>query len=110
MTSRVERFWRRLMFVVVLGFGLALAGSPAWAREATIFGVVTEESGAVVPGATVTVSGPALQLKQMVEISTATGEYRVTPLPLGTYSVEYSLSGFQTQRREGIRLTAGFVA
>ena len=38
------------------------------------------------------------------------GEYRLTPLPIGTYTVEYTLSGFQTLRREGIRLTVGFTA
>ena len=38
------------------------------------------------------------------------GDYRITPLPIGTYTVEYTLSGFQTVRREGIRLTVGFSA
>jgi hypothetical protein len=38
------------------------------------------------------------------------GEYRLTPLPIGTYAVTYELSGFVTNRREEIRLTVGFTA
>ena len=111
MVHEVEGFWqRRLLFSVLLICGLAFMSSPAWAQEATIFGQVTDESGAVLPGVTVTVSSSALQVKQVVEVTNASGEYRVTPLPLGTYTVEYTLGGFQTLRREGVRLTAGFVA
>ena len=45
-----------------------------------------------------------------VTVTDAQGEYRLTPLPIGTYTVAYALSGFQTVRREAIRLTAGFTA
>jgi carboxypeptidase family protein len=78
--------------------------------DATIFGQVTDESGALLPGVTVTVTSPALQVQQMVAVTDERGQYRVTPLPIGTYTVEYMLQGFQAQRREGIRLTSGFVA
>jgi Carboxypeptidase regulatory-like domain len=86
---------------------LALA---AQEQESSIIGQVTDASGAVLPGVTVTVSSSALLVKQMVDTTNARGEYRVIPLPIGVYSAEFSLSGFQTLRRDGIRLTAGFVA
>src|SRR6185295_1931096 len=38
------------------------------------------------------------------------GEYRLTPLPIGTYSVQYELVGFGAVRRPDVRLTAGFTA
>ena len=38
------------------------------------------------------------------------GEYRIAPLPPGTYNVEYSLAGFQTINREGVVLAIGFQA
>ena len=38
------------------------------------------------------------------------GEYRLTPLPIGTFEVMYELSGFQLMRREELRLTSGFIA
>lgn len=80
------------------------------AQDSTIFGQVVDESGAVLPGVTVTATSPALQLGEISATSDVNGEYRITPLPIGTYSVEFALQGFQTRRNEGVRLTAGFVA
>src|SRR5215813_783814 len=83
----------------------------AFAQEdAGIIGVVTDESGAVLPGVTVTATSPALQVPSMASVTDAKGEFRITPLPIGTYTVEYSLSGFQGVKREGVRLTVGFTA
>ena len=76
----------------------------------SIVGRVTDESGAVLPGVTVTAKSPALQLPQVVDVTDGQGDYRLTPLPIGTYEVAYTLTGFQTIRRDSLRLTAGFVA
>jgi hypothetical protein len=77
---------------------------------ATITGQVTDESGAVLPGVSVTATSPALQVPQITAVTDARGEYRLTPLPIGTYAVTYELSGFVTNRRDEIRLTVGFTA
>lgn len=76
----------------------------------SIVGRVTDESGAVLPGVTVTATSPALQLPQVTDVTDGQGDFRLTPLPIGTYEVTYTLTGFQTVRREGLRLTAGFIA
>lgn len=90
---------------------LGLAGSSATAQEsASIIGQVTDSSGAALPGVTVTASSPALLVGQKTAVTDERGEYRLTPLPIGTYDVLYTLSGFQTLNRQGIRLTVGFVA
>jgi hypothetical protein len=52
----------------------------------------------------------ALQVPQLTDVTNELGEYRLTALPLGTYTVQYELAGFGTLRREDIRLTAGFTA
>jgi hypothetical protein len=78
--------------------------------QATIEGVVTDESGAVLPGVTVTATSPNLQVGQMTAVTDASGEYRIGPLPIGTYEITYALEGFQQVRREDVRLTAGFTA
>src|SRR5580693_6673265 len=75
-----------------------------------IDGQVTDESGAVLPGVTVTVTSPALQVPSVVAVTDSRGEYRLSPLPIGTYTVEFTLPGFQSVRREDIRLTVGFTA
>ena len=75
-----------------------LAAAQAAQATATIFGQVTDESGATLPGVTVTLRSPALQVPSMSAVTDDRGEYRLTPLPIGIYSVEYELSGFQTLR------------
>lgn len=77
---------------------------------ASITGSVTDESGAVLPGVTVTASSPSLQVRQVSGVTETNGEYRLSALPLGTYEVVYSLDGFQSIRRQDVRLTAGFTA
>src|SRR5215510_2266347 len=89
------------------GVGRAFAGQ---GQDASIIGQVTDESGAVLPGVTVSASSPALQVQTVTSVTNERGEYRLSPLPIGTYEVVYTLSGFQTVRQQNIRLTVGFVA
>ena len=56
-----------------------------------ISGQVRDESGAVLPGVTVSVSSSVLQVKEMFDVTTVQGEYRITPLPIGVYTVSYTL-------------------
>jgi hypothetical protein len=106
-----SRFWHRLAAVVVFLNLVPLADvARAGQADASIYGLVTDESGAVLPGVTVTVSSPALQVRTISAVTAADGEYRLPSLPIGLYQVEYALQGFQTVRREEIRLTVGFAA
>jgi hypothetical protein len=74
-----------------------------------IFGRLTDRSGAVLPGVTVTVAGPAL-IQPRVTITSETGTYRVPEIPIGTYSVTFELPGFRTMVMQDIRITIGFRA
>ena len=76
----------------------------------SIAGVVKDTSGAVVPGVKVEVSSPALIEKVRVAVTGSAGEYKIVTLPIGTYTVTFSLQGFQTLKREGIQLNADFTA
>jgi hypothetical protein len=89
---------------------ILLSSAAASAQDASITGRVTDESGGVMPGVTVTATSPALQVPTVTAVTDEKGEYRLTPLPIGTYQIDYTLSGFQTVRREGVRLTVGFRA
>src|SRR5258707_791003 len=108
----MTRKWNftRIVIVVLSLFTCANQAAGQAQTTASIVGRVTDESGAVLPGVTVTVTGPALQVPQLVVITDPQGDYRVSPLPIGTYEVSYTLAGFQTVRRDSLRLTAGFVA
>jgi hypothetical protein len=100
--------------LLLFAFGFSMA-APATAGQgaaapAGIIGQVTDGTGAVLPGVTVTATSPALQVPQVVGVTDERGDYRLSPLPIGTYTVTYELAGFQNLRREGVRLTVGFVA
>jgi len=96
-----------LTLVAVLALPNTLAGQTA---TSTILGQVTDESGAALPGVTITLRSPSLQVPALTTTTDERGEYRITPLPIGIYSVEYELSGFQTLRLQDVRITTGFTA
>ncbi len=66
-------------------------------------GTVTDNTGAVLPGVTVTASSPAL-IQPQVQVSSAAGDYRFLALPPGVYTLNFELSGFGSVNREGIRV------
>lgn len=72
-------------------------------------GTVSDNSGGLLPGVTVTLTSPAIQGKQ-VSITTDRGQYRFPLLPPGDYAVKYELTGFGTVVRDGIRVGVGFNA
>src|SRR6185436_18625394 len=108
---RISRRGYRLVALVMFLSLVPLAdAATAGQADASIYGLVADESGAVLPGVTVTVSSPALQVRAISAVTAADGEYRVTPLPIGLYQVEFTLQGFQTVRHPELRLTVGFAA
>jgi hypothetical protein len=93
---------------------LILAGVlllPALAMaQGSITGSVRDGTGAVLPGVTVEASSPALIEKVRSVISDGSGQYRIVDLRPGTYSVTFTLPGFNTFKREGIELAGSFTA
>src|SRR5215475_13374228 len=65
---------------------------------------------AVMPGVTVEVTSPALIEKVRSATTDAGGQYRITALPVGTYTVSFTLAGFKKEQRDGVVLTSGFTA
>lgn len=96
-----------LVLVSVLGLPASLS---AQAVQSSITGVVKDTSGAVIPGVSVEVSSDVLIEKVRTTVTDAQGLYRVADLRPGIYVVTFSLTGFNTVRREGIELTPGFIA
>jgi Carboxypeptidase regulatory-like domain len=95
-------------------FAACLILSPVLAGAQTsgggIAGTVKDSTGAVLPGVTVEASSPALIEKVRTAASDTTGQYKIVELPPGTYSVTFTLTGFNGLKREGIQLTTGFTA
>src|SRR5438093_8363025 len=84
---------------------LVLTTAPAWAQLSTaqLSGRVTDESGAVLPGVTVTVTQTETGLARTV-VTNENGTYVLPNLPTGPYRLEAMLQGFRTYSQTGIVL------
>src|SRR2546430_9585643 len=102
----------RLSIFVFVALVVMLIPSLTMGQVATtgkIAGVVTDSSGAAVPGATVTVKSTALMAERTSNTG-ADGAYLFDLLPPGTYEVTVMSKGFKGFSETGIVLTAGFTA
>ena len=100
-------------------FGLApllllVAASPTFGQAVTsgtgaINGRVTDNSQAVIPGVTITITSPS-QMGTRTTVTDNEGQYRFTAVPPGDYVVLFELAGFRAVRNEGIRVGVGFTA
>jgi hypothetical protein len=94
----------RLRGTLLLLIGAFLL-SPALAHaQATLAGVVRDNTGAVLPGVTVEATSLALIEKARTAVTDGTGQYRITELPPGTYTLIFTLSGFNVVRREDVEV------
>jgi hypothetical protein len=100
---------RCVLRLLVAAVSLVLLPAPLWA-QAAITGVVKDASGAVLPGVTVEAASPSLIERVRTVVSDSSGQYRIVDLRTGTYSLRFSLTGFNTVQREGIELSGTFVA
>src|SRR2546430_12007811 len=83
---------------------LVMVPTMAYAQGSSITGVVKDTSGAVLPGVTVEAASPELIEKVRSAVTDGTGQYRILDLRPGTYTVTFTLTGFSTVKREGIKL------
>ena len=92
---------------------VALFGSPSsgWAQRTTgdIRGVVTDQSGGVLPGVTVTLKGRMVAGAPTV-VTNEAGVYRFPNLSPGTYDITVELQGFATSHQTGIPVSLGATA
>src|SRR5262249_279684 len=89
---------------------LAAASASAQVQTGSIVGAATDASNAVMPGVTVSVSGDRLIGGVQTQVTDSSGAYRFDRLPPGAYSVKFELQGFKTVTRDGIQISASFVA
>jgi hypothetical protein len=100
----------RAVRAIAIAALLVLTPALAVAQEGQIAGTVRDATGGVLPGVLVEVTSPALIAKIRSATSDGNGQYRITTLPVGTYSVIFTLEGFTRQQRDNVVLTTGFTA
>ena len=102
MTSKVLT---AIAFALILLLGLAAAPVLAQGNvTGAIEGTVKDSSGAPIPGVTVTASSDALVMRKLTTVTDARGVYRFPALPSGRYAIEATLQGFQTARRNDVKV------
>lgn len=101
---------KQSMRVALCLFVTGLLAPAAVYAQASIAGVVRDSSGAVLPGVTVEASSPVLIEKVRTAVTDGSGQYRIVDLRPGTYTVTFTLGGFNTVRREGVELAGAFAA
>ncbi len=97
--------WTAILFTTFL----AGSSQAQTTDRSGIEGKVTDQSGGVLPGVTVTIESPALLGGARTTVTDEEGRYRFTALPAGVYTVTCDLEGFTPAVRE-VRVDTGFIA
>src|SRR5437870_2334272 len=102
-SQRRKKMKRRKLFVAML---LTAGGALAQVQSGRLVGTIYDPNKAAVPKATVTVTNPATNISRQVTTNES-GDYVVTPLDPGTYSVSATAPGFETTVRNEIEVRVG---
>jgi hypothetical protein len=100
--------WCQIGLVFLVALAVIRPAEGQTVRSGSVSGTVTDETGAGMPGVTVTLTSPALQVPQLVQVSNSRGEYQFVDLSAGTYRVAFQLQGFTQMVREDIRVTTAW--
>lgn len=94
-----------LIFVLAMVFS-CVGWAQSQATTGVIQGVVTDESGGPLPGAVVVMLNTATNFEK-TSVTGQNGRFRGLLLPLGSYRVRVTMTGFATMIRDGLQLTVG---
>jgi hypothetical protein len=106
----MEELMRAAVKVTIVVSALLLLPAAALAQQGQIAGTARDATGSVLPGVLVEATSPALIEKVRSTTTDASGQYRITSLPVGTYSLTFTLEGFTRQQQNNIVLTTNFTA
>jgi outer membrane receptor protein involved in Fe transport len=96
-----------ILVLIVCGLWLIPAAGHAQMVTGTLRGTVTDTSGGVLPGVTIELTGKSLIGGPKSVVTDERGQFRFPSLSPGVYTVAASLQGFQTVRREEVRVEVG---
>jgi len=102
------RLFQRLVLVVCVASASLVtpAAVDAQVTTATLVGQLRDSSGAVIPGATVVATHEGTGVSREA-VTDANGEFVMSALPNGPYTIKIELSGFRTLENKGLQLGAG---
>ena len=87
---------------------LLLATTPAWTQvdRATLSGTISDPSGASIDAAKITVESPSTGFRRE-SLSALSGAFQLPGLPVGTYTITFSKTGFNTAKFDNVTLGVG---
>ncbi len=97
---------KRVLWLLLLVFAISAVSYAQVAGTANVQGTIQDATGAVVPGATVTITNVNTSVTQTTKTD-ASGVYSFPSLAIGTYNVSVTAPGFQTYQKTGIVLEVG---
>lgn len=105
--SFTQGFRHALAACLVAG-ALLVAPQAAWpqANSATLYGSLTDPTGALIPGAEVTLTNQETGAR-ITKSTSSSGDFAFAFVPGGTYTLRVDAKGFKTYLRTGMTLTAG---
>ena len=92
------KFSRKKLVIAVAMLSFLLLYAQAFGQSGSLSGTVTDESQAVLPGASITATNVEISVETTITTNNA-GVYGFTSLPPGSYEVSAEMPGFQTDRR-----------
>ena len=107
----LHRLTRSVFAAILIAVAAVIAfplSSLAQTFRGGINGTVTDQSGAVVPGATVAATDSATGVLHKT-ITSSAGEYSFQDMPLGAYTIKISVSGFKETVIKNVPVTAGVI-
>ncbi len=100
----------RLGLGVLLALAMLFMVPAVSSAQSAIVGLLTDDSGGVLPGVSIEVSSPAMIEGSKTTVSDSQGRYRFEAMRPGVYKLAFSLTGFGTVVREGVNLPSNFTA
>jgi len=95
-----------IAFLAVASLLLSSAHARGQVTTATLYGVVRDSSGGILPGVNVTVTHQGTNLTRET-VTDGRGEFALPALPAGPYAIKIELTGFKTYTSSGLKLGAG---
>ena len=102
----LNRNTRSVLTFLLLILSVSVHGWSQHTFRGGINGIVTDQSGAVIPGATVQITNVATNVT-LTTTSSSAGEYAFPELNLGKYDIVVSATGFKTEKITGVTVSAG---
>ena len=100
----------RRILIATLAVVLSAPLAHAQVQTGSITGMVTDASGAILPGVSITLTGDRLIGGPQTQVTDTSGTYRFDRLVPGSYNVKFELQGFRTVDRPNVIINAAFVA